>query len=106
MLSVREVIRSERMAMTVSADSTAGGRPAAATGGPARATTAAGSGNAPTVAGGLPDYTGRDARDAAMDVLARGFVPYVLGAGVVVRQFPAAGATAADACTLYCAVGG
>lgn len=92
--------------MTVSADSTAGGRPAAATGGPARATTAAGSGNAPTVAGGLPDYTGRDARDAAMDVLARGFVPYVLGAGVVVRQFPAAGATAADACTLYCAVGG
>jgi cell division protein FtsI/penicillin-binding protein 2 len=92
--------------MTASADSAAGARPAAMSAGPAHRAVAAASGGKLAVVGGLPDYAGRDARDAALDVLARGVVPYVFGKGAVVRQFPEAGAIKADACTLYCAVGG
>jgi len=91
--------------MTASADSTAGARPGAMPAGPAHRAVAAAPGRS-ALAGGFPDYTGRDARDAALDMLARGVVPYVFGKGAVARQFPHAGAMKADACTLYCAIGG
>ena len=56
----------------------------------------------------VPDCRGRDARDAVNLINLHGLVPFVIGAGVVQRQWPPAGSltTTAHACTLVCLFGG
>ena len=56
----------------------------------------------------VPDCRGRDARDAVNLINLHGLVPFVIGTGVVQRQWPPAGSltTTAHACTLVCTFGG
>jgi cell division protein FtsI (penicillin-binding protein 3) len=55
----------------------------------------------------VPPCCGKDLRDAVNAMNLKGLVPYVIGAGTVKRQAPAAGTLvrSAEACTLLCAFG-
>ena len=55
----------------------------------------------------VPSCVGRDLRDAVNAMNLKGLVPYVIGAGTVMRQGPLAGNLVrhAEACTLVCSFG-